>query len=567
MKIIYKIFENLKRDSQYFYVLIVFIVSLCVFEIAGRLEREFSAVMDVATYLTWHNLFEFVSVLVSFSVFSVSYYTFGQTGRVRSIFLGSILLFTGILDAFHTLSFKGMPDFFVPNEGANRATTLWIISRLIVAFGFLITSFIPKDKKSSINKRFFVIPAVLSSVFILIIVTYFPNSLPTMFNESTGLTDIKKIFEMLIIITFVIAASKFVYEYKKTGDRLLVALAASLLLGVFCELAFVSYKNDVHHIYNYLGHVYKFVSYFIIFKVIFIYNVKQPYVDLSQAKNEIKEYAENLDRIVDKRTYELRRMNQRLLDDLEYARDIQKAILPSSLPKDRRVSFSAKYFSAERVSGDFYNIFKLDENNIGIYIGDVAGHGVPAAMLMVFVNQTIKPVKEAGDNNYKIEKPSAVLQSLYKSFNSTNFKEDIYMVLLYAVYNINERTLTYSSAGINVEPLIIHKDKSIKEIEVRGFPICKFIEFHQAEYKDEFIKLSPGDKILFSTDGLIEAENKFGEHYTEERLKQVLRMHADTNCNDLADVIENEVSQFTQNNILVDDITFFVMEVKEDVAK
>jgi hypothetical protein len=82
-----------------------------------------------------------------------------------------------------------------------------------------------------------------------------------------------------------------------------------------------------------------------------------------------------LDKIVAQRTEEINLIHQKLLDDLEYARDIQLSMLPKTMPDMPGTVFEARYFPAERVSGDFYNIFKLNETKIGIYIGDVSGHG------------------------------------------------------------------------------------------------------------------------------------------------------------------------------------------------
>jgi len=137
------------------------------------------------------------------------------------------------------------------------------------------------------------------------------------------------------------------------------------------------------------------------------------------AKQELRKYADNLDKIVQERTLELEELNKKLMEDLEYARDIQKAMFTLHHPDWQKVRFEAKYYTAERASGDFYNVFKLDGNNIGFFIGDVSGHGVPAAMLTVFLNQTIKTLVEVEIN--VAMSPSKVLESIYKSFNNSEF--------------------------------------------------------------------------------------------------------------------------------------------------
>jgi len=103
--------------------------------------------MTVESFLAWHNILEFTSVLISFTVFAVSYYTYEQTGNLRSVFLGSVFLAVGMVDAFHTLSYKGMPAFLIENNSSNRATIFWIIARLFTALGFFISSLIPASVK------------------------------------------------------------------------------------------------------------------------------------------------------------------------------------------------------------------------------------------------------------------------------------------------------------------------------------------------------------------------------------------------------------------------------------
>jgi len=108
------------------------------------------------------------------------------------------------------------------------------------------------------------------------------------------------------------------------------------------------------------------------------------------------------------------------------------------------------------VSGDFCNVFKIDNDNIGFYIGDVSGHGVPAAMLTIFLNQTVKTLLEMETNELNKISPAMVLENIYRSFNSTNFDENVYIVMIYAVYNRHTQVLTYSSAGLNVSPILIN---------------------------------------------------------------------------------------------------------------
>jgi len=553
--------KHFEVNKKLLMFLAVFICSFLLYKFAYLLEDWFCGIMNVATYLTWHVIFELTSVVVSFTVFAVSYYTYDQTGNVRSAFLGSVFLFIGNIDMFHALSFRGMPDFFKPIDSANQATTFWIIGRLVMAVGFLIYVFIPRRMNFRIKKYFFSIPALISGIAVLITVVWFPDILPPMYlEEEGGLTQIKIALEYIIIIMLTATIFILMYKYhKKDNDTSAVPLSCSLIITIFSELAFVSY-GEVYDIYNYLGHVYKFIAYFIIFKTIFIGNIQKPYSELARARNELQNYAENLDRLVEQRTAQLKEVNQKLLEDLEYARDIQKSLLPQYLPEDEEVAFSAGYFPAEHVSGDFYNVFKIDEKNIGMYIGDVSGHGVPAAMLTVFAKQSIIGRREGENGKDEIYSPADVLNNVFQTFNSMNFKDYVYFVMLYAIYNKKTKELTYSSAGINAVPLIIKQNGSVVELPVKGLPICKISDIYPVSYENMVITLQEGDKILFYTDGLIEG-NFSAEKYSDEHLKKVLMENSSKSASELSEAIIKDIFNFTSPGNLTDDITFFIMEV------
>jgi len=554
--------KYLSYNKNLLMFLAVFFLSFLLFKFAYLLEDWFCSIMNVATYLTWHNIFELTSIVVSFAVFAVSYYTYDQTGNVSSAFLGSVFLFIGIIDMFHTLSFMGMPDFFKPIECANQATTFWIIGRLAMAFGFLITGFIPEHKNCRIKKIFFSMTPFVFSLATLIIVVWFPHILPPMYLESeNGLTKTKIVLEYIVVLILLVTIVVMVYNYyKKYKCASAIRLSCALIITIFSELAFVSY-GEVYDIYNYLGHVYKFIAYFIIFRVIFISNVQKPYNELARTRNELQNYVENLDRLVEQRTRQLKEVNQKLLEDLEYARDIQKSLLPQYLPEDEEVAFSAGYFPAEHVSGDFYNVFKIDENNIGMYIGDVSGHGVPAAMLTVFAKQSIIGFKERVKDKDEIYSPADVLYNVFETFNSMNFKDDVYFVMLYAIYNKKTKKFTYSSAGINAVPLIIKQNGSVLEMPVKGLPICKISDIYPVTYENMTITLQEGDKILLYTDGLIEVDNFVAEKYSDEHLKEVLTENSSKSASELSEAIIRDIFNFTNPGNLTDDITFFIMEV------
>ena len=556
-----KISKAYTKYKQYIILIAIGLIAYFLFEIVGFFEEEFGQIMGTANYLTWHYLLELISILVSFSVFVVSYYTYDQTHNLRTVFLGSVFFTIAMVDMFHTLSFKGMPEFFIENISANRATTFWILARFISAIGFLIAFIIPPKRKSKIRKEIFLIFPIVIAVFLLSVVTYHPDFFPPMFIEGYGLTQYKIYSEYIIILLFAIGTIMLIVEYNKRNDRVIFLFAISLIVSIFSEIAFVLYVS-VYDIYNYLGHIYKFITFFLIFRGVLISSIKKPYLKLYETKQQLKDHAENLDKIVHERTNEIKKLNDRLLDDLKYARNIQESMFSFKVPKNKNIFFEVRYFPAERISGDFYSIFKIDGDNMAFYIGDVSGHGVPAAMLTIFLNQTIRGLLDSNNTTHNLS-PSNILDDTYKAFNKTNFSDDVYIVMLFGIYNMKTNELKWSSAGHNVEPLIIKENGEIHEIEIKGFPICKLIEIYNERYKNYTTKIQPGDRVVFYTDGLIEARNTSKEFYGKQRLKKVLKDNLNKSIKHLADAISDSVFKFIGNKKIQDDITFFIMETKK----
>jgi sigma-B regulation protein RsbU (phosphoserine phosphatase) len=237
-------------------------------------------------------------------------------------------------------------------------------------------------------------------------------------------------------------------------------------------------------------------------------------------------------------------------------------MIPKKLPNLPKAEFEACYFPAERVGGDFYNVFQVSPAKIGMYIGDVSGHGVSAAMLTVFLNQSIRTSKE---NNQGIKEPlppSEVLEKLFTDFNQTDFSGEVYIVMLYGIFDMITREFTFASAGLNVPPMILSPGGDVSELVIKGFPICKFPGGRNPGYYNSTVKLQKGEKVLFYTDGLIDASNKEKEAYSDTRLRTLLQKSRHMNAPLLAKSISEHVFKFMGDSRLQDDITFLIMEVK-----
>ena len=187
-----------KRFKVYERIFFTVVISILLYLIAAQYNNLFIDLVSVADYLTWHIIFEFASILVSFSIFTVTFFVYEESASLNMILLGCAFLTMGLLDAFHTFSFQGMPDFFVSNLEANRATSLWILSRFLGSMGLLLAVSIPKDRKSNKPKFLFASITVGISLFLFFIVTYLPNFLPPMHYSDGSLSTIKIYMEYII---------------------------------------------------------------------------------------------------------------------------------------------------------------------------------------------------------------------------------------------------------------------------------------------------------------------------------------------------------------------------------
>lgn len=513
-------------------------------------------------YLTWHNIFEFISCLVSFCIFAITYYTYPWTGNKRSLFLGCVFLLVGFIDGVHALSYKGMPVFFTVSS-APKATMFWIIARLFFAFGALISLFVPrKDLGRKVARWKFLVLSIGLSVFVFGVVTYYPEFLPPMYIDGVGLTKIKVNLEYFIVCLQCLSVFLLLQQYRTLRERIFILFASALVLSITSELVFTLYKS-VYDTYNLLGHLYKMISYYLFFRILFLYNVYRPYKELEKAQLEIGKYVDNLEKIVEKRTGEIMEINKILINDLDYAKKIQQAMLPAPYLKFEGVEFGAAYLSCQRVGGDFYNIFPLTDEVLGMYLGDVAGHGVPAAMMTVFIYQSMEGRNFNKDVRSDIL-PNQVLQELYRIYNNTDFPADMYIVMLLATFNPQTGTLFYSSAGINTLPIVFSPNRERIFLEHQGFPLCKLGELYQPVYVNHQINLKPGDKVIFYTDGLTEAVDNNGNIFSEKRLCELLEREAYASAKELTETICREIEDFIGKDQLSDDITFFILHYTDN---
>ncbi len=202
------------------------------------------------------------------------------------------------------------------------------------------------------------------------------------------------------------------------------------------------------------------------------------------------------------------------LEELEIAKIVQESLLPKNEFHQGKFSVYGKCVTMIDIGGDYLDFFKVDDKSFSILIGDVAGHGVGAAVIMAMAKAYIL---SAGDS---LRSPAMVLNSLHKIILAAkNNKQRKIMTFQYMNINSETGENLYSNAG-GCSPFIIrHSEQSVEEINMKGATLGAF---KKSVYNEKALNLKPGDAFVLYTDGIVECLNKKGEMFGYNRLKKTL---------------------------------------------
>ncbi len=200
----------------------------------------------------------------------------------------------------------------------------------------------------------------------------------------------------------------------------------------------------------------------------------------------------------------LQQANQQIDQELELARRIQVSFLPQRMPEVPPARFAVHYLLCGQVGGDFYDVFRLDENHVGFYVADAMGHGVPASLLTIFVKKGVK-AKEVFGKEYRLVPPGEVLSRLNQDLIDQALSDTPFITMVYALFNHRDGTLRFSRAG-HPYPLHVPREGDLQLWQTDGLLLGVF----DAHFSDNTHRLSPGDKVLLYSDGVDNA--RFEQH-------------------------------------------------------
>jgi sigma-B regulation protein RsbU (phosphoserine phosphatase) len=246
---------------------------------------------------------------------------------------------------------------------------------------------------------------------------------------------------------------------------------------------------------------------------------------------------------------------ERMEEELSIARDLQQSMLPNRCPEIARFEIASLCIPAREVGGDFFDFIEIGEDKVGLVIADVTGKSVSGALVMSASRSVFRMLSE---------ERLGVGEIMDRANRRTkkDIKSGMFVALLYAVLDSRERMLSLCSAG-QTQPLHYSAQKGkavLVETEGDTFPLGILDE---ADYKETRVQLGPGDKIVFYTDGIVEAMNKEQEIFGFERLQKLVEESQTMNAATLLKEIMDRVNQFVGEAPQHDDLTAIVVTVNE----
>jgi sigma-B regulation protein RsbU (phosphoserine phosphatase) len=238
-----------------------------------------------------------------------------------------------------------------------------------------------------------------------------------------------------------------------------------------------------------------------------------------------------------------------LKNDLEIARDIQQAMLPSGLYTAAGVETVGLSRPANTVGGDFYDILPLDDGRLVITLGDVAGKGSPAALLMALLLAMLRTLVDE-----KLE-PADLITRLNVQV-CRHAPGSRFITLFYAVFDPRTGSLTYVSAG-HMPPLLLRGDGSCERLSDGGISLGMF---EQSAYTTGHVVIQPEDLFAVYSDGITEAESQQGVPFDEIGLETALKANQhDENLSAIGAAVVRAVERYTDSHKFADDLTILLL--------
>ncbi|HSK48448.1 MAG TPA: MASE3 domain-containing protein [Coriobacteriia bacterium] len=432
-------------------------------------------------YPVFHTVVELFCMVVAGTIFVIAWNCRYLFERDYVLFLGIAMLGFTVLGVPHTLAYRGLGIF--PGFDANLPTQIFIIQRYLLAASFLIA---PIFFHRRVPTRL-TLAALIVTVALALASTMWWQNFPDAFVEGVGLTPFKIISEYIIAAMFVIAAVPLWLNRRLLDRSVFLLIAGSLGAFVGSELMFTLY-GDPFGTFNLLGHLSQVLAFSLLYLAMIRTALVRPYSmlfrELAGSEERYKQVAETL----------------------------QAGML--KVPEHvEGLTIAHEYHAASetaRIGGDFYDVFSLQDGNVGVVLGDVSGKGLEAATITAQAKSIIRAMAEIDPD------PSFVLGHANNVLHK-DLDEGLFVTVAYMLVDTRTGRLLQGSAG-HPDPVICGGDRCVLEELPRNAPLGVVAD---EEYEYVGHELKPGECVVLYSDGISEAR-KAKAFFGDERVHDTL---------------------------------------------
>ena len=247
----------------------------------------------------------------------------------------------------------------------------------------------------------------------------------------------------------------------------------------------------------------------------------------------------------------------RLDEEMRLAARLQQDFLPKNLPRLGPVRFHTLFRPAGYVSGDLYDVMRLDETHVGFYMADAVGHGMPAALLTMFMKNALI-TKQIDPSGYRLLPPGQTMARLNDSLVSQNLSHATFATAIYGVIDTRSLQLTFARGG-HPNPIILRGDGGMECLRTDGSLLGIFPD---ETFAETTVQLAPGDRMVVFTDGI---EVAFSDDATADsvRWRDELWMRRSLSTEELLQDFAAHVDKQAGSLSPKDDLTIIVVEIEK----
>lgn len=248
----------------------------------------------------------------------------------------------------------------------------------------------------------------------------------------------------------------------------------------------------------------------------------------------------------------LKKRNSQMKEELNLAKKIQKNLLPINMPKLEGATVEVWYKPMEMLGGDFFDfIIDREKRGFGIFISDVAGHGVPAALITMMIKSLLST------HRIYFNRPQSLLNKINLSLFDNNVSS-FFVTAFYIFIDLHEKKIYFSSAGHNEMILYRKRKEYFHQLKPKG----KFLGvFPEIDCEQQSMDIQSGDRIVLYTDGIIDIINAKGEELGYEGFKNLIHLTRNLDTVSTRNFLMENINRFENNQEFSDDKCFIVIDI------